>query len=73
METLTRRIYLNIYFNLSRQSVDKAALETDLFELRTLIEAGTPINELSDAAQAKVKKYFTVKKWGSKITVLPNN
>lgn len=73
VETFTRRIYLNIYFNLSRQSADKAALETDLFELRTLIEAGTPINELSDAAQAKVKKYFTVKKWGSKITVVPNN
>ncbi len=53
IETFTRRIYLNIYFNLSRQSADKAAFEADLFELKTLIEAGTPVEELSDAAQEK--------------------
>lgn len=72
-EVFTRRIYLNIYFNHSRQSADKAAFETDLFELKTLLEAGTPACELSEPAQAKVKKYFTIKKWGNRITVVPNN
>lgn len=72
-ETFTRRIYLNIYFNHSRQSADKAAFEADLFELKTLLESGTPVDELPDLSQAKVKKYFTIKKWGGKITVVPNN
>lgn len=73
VETFTRRIYLNIYFNHSRQSADKVAFETDLSELRTLLEAGTPVDELSDSAQAKVKKYFTVKRRGGRVTVVPNN
>lgn len=72
-ETFTRRIYLNIYFNHSRQSADKAAFEADLFELKTLLESGTPVDELPDLSQAKVKKYFSIKKWGGKITVVPNN
>ncbi len=72
-ETFTRRIYLNIYFNHSRQSADKAVFEADLFELKTLLESGTPVNELSDLSQAKVKKYFSIKKWGGKTAVVPNN
>lgn len=73
VETFTRRIYLNIYFNHSRQSADKAAFEADLFELKTLLESGTPVDELPDLSQAKAKKYFSIKKWGGKITVVPNN
>lgn len=72
-ETFTRRIYLNIYFNLSRQSADKSAFEADLFEIKTLAEAGTPMDELPDTAKAKIKKYFTVKKWGDRITAVPNS
>lgn len=72
-ESFTRRIYLNIYFNHSRQSADKAAFEADLFELKTLLEAGTPVCGLSESAQAKVKKYFTIKKRGRRISVVPDN
>lgn len=72
-ETFTCRIYLNIYFNHSGQSADKATFEADLFELKTLLESGTPVDELSDLSQAKVKKYFSIKKWGGKTTVVPNN
>jgi len=72
-ETFTRRIYLNIYFNQSRQAADKVAFDTDLFELKTIIEKGTPLTELSESAQIKANKYFTIKKWGNKITAIPNN
>lgn len=72
-ETFMRRVYLNIYFNHSRQAADKEAFENDLYELKTLIEEGTPVDELAPPAQKKVRKYFTIKTWGRKITVVPNN
>ena len=72
-EIFSRRIYLHIYFNQSRQNDDKTALQDDLYELKTLLESGTPVDELSPAAQEKARKYFTVKKWGNKITATANN
>ena len=73
VETFSRRIYLNIYFNHSRQNADKIALENDLFELKTLLEGGTSIDGLSKAAQEKAHKYFTLKKRGNKVTVVADN
>lgn len=73
VETFSRRIYLHIYFNMSRQNEDKEALQDDLFELKTLLEKGTPIEDLAPAAQEKARKYFTLKKWGNKITATANN
>ena len=73
VEKFERRIYLNIYFNHSRQAADKEAFEKDLYELKILIEGGTPIDELSSSAQEKVHKYFTIKMRGSKITVSSKN
>ena len=73
IEKFSRRIYINIYFNLSRQNADKIAFENDLYEIKTLLEEGTPIDELSPAAQEKARKYFTVKKWGSKLTAVADN
>ena len=73
VETFTRRIYLNIYFNLSRQNADKIAFENDLYELKTLLESGTPMEDLSPAAQDKAHKYFTIKRWGNKVTAAANN
>ena len=68
-ETFTRRIYLHIYFNATRQSEDRVAFENDLYELKTLIEGGTPINELPESSQNKVKKYMKLRTWGDKTTV----
>ena len=48
-------------------------IESNLFELKTLVEAGTPIDQLSPSAQQNIKKYFTIKKRGNKITAVPNN
>ena len=73
VETFSRRLYLHIYFNLSRQNEDKEALQNDLFEIKTLLEKGTPIEDLAPAAQEKARKYFTLKKWGNKITATANN
>ena len=60
-EIFSRRIYLSIYFSSMRQSEDKTAFEHSLYEIKTLIESGTAVQELSDKAQTKVKKYMTVR------------
>lgn len=73
VETFTRRIYLNIYFNLSRQNADKTAFESDLYELKTLLESGVPMENLSPAAQDKARKYFTIKRRGNKVIATANN
>ena len=73
VETFTRRIYLNIYFSLERQNADKVELNSDLYELKNLLEGGTPIEDLSPSAQEKARKFFVVKKWGNKITATANN
>ncbi len=73
VEKFSRRIYLHIYFNLSRQNADKEALQNDLYELKTLLESGTPVDELAPAAQEKAHKYFTLKRWGNKVTAVANN
>lgn len=73
VEKFSRRIYLHIYFNLSRQNADKEALQNDLYELKTLLESGIPVDELTPAAQEKAHKYFTLKKWGNKVTAVANN
>ncbi len=69
VETFKRRVYLHIYFNASRQAEDRIAFETDLMELKSIIEDGTPIDGLSKSAQEKAKKYMTIRTWGGKTTV----
>ena len=68
-KTFKRRIYLHIYFNATRQSEDRVAFENDLYELKTLIEGGTPVNELPESSQNKVSKYMKLRTWGNKTTV----
>ena len=38
-----------------------------------MLESGTAIDDLSPAAKEKANKYFTVKRWGGKITATANN
>ena len=68
-ETFKRRIYLHIYFKATRQSEDRVAFENDLYELKTLLEGGTPLSDLPESSQNKVSKYMTLRTWGSKTTV----
>ena len=72
-ETFRRRIYLHIYFNACRQAEDRAALETDLLELKGLLEGGMDIGQLPERSQEKVRKYMSVRTWGSKTTVSFND
>ena len=73
IETFDRRIYIHIFYNATRQAEDKGTFETDLFDLKTLVESGTPIEDLSESAQSKVRKYFTVRTWGKKTSLIPKD
>ncbi len=72
-ETFKRRIYLHIYFSLSRQNQDRMAFEADLVELKNVLESGIPVEELPEASQRKAKKYLSIRHWGSKIIVTFND
>ena len=68
-ETFERRVYVHIYFNRSRQTEEIDAFDRDVLAVKQLIEAGTPVTDLKPGAQDIVKNYFTIRKWGSKVTV----
>ena len=68
-EVFSRRIYLSIFFNASRQAEERIAFEKDILELKKLIEEGVAVEDLPKSVQAKVKKYLTIRTWGDKVTV----
>ena len=72
-ELFRRRIYLHLYFNPLRRVEQDAAIDKDLFELKTLIEEGTPEEDLSEAAKEKARKYLHMRHHGSKQTVTFND
>ncbi len=72
-ETFKRRIYLHIYFSLSRQNQDRMAFEADLVELKNVIESGVPIEELPETSQRKAEKYLSIRHWGNKVSVTFND
>ena len=45
-EPFRRRIYLHLYFNPFRRAEQDAAFDRDIFELKRLLEEGTPEEEL---------------------------
>ena len=73
VETFCRRIYLHIYFNAARQAEDRTAFETDLMELKALLEDGMDALELPERSQEKIRKYMSVRTWGNKTTVSFND
>ncbi|MBR1442395.1 MAG: transposase, partial [Firmicutes bacterium] len=73
IETFSRRIYINIYFSLARHNAAKVAFESNLYEIKTLLENGSSLEELSPSAQEKALKYFTIKKRGNKVTIVPKS
>ena len=71
-EVFRRRIYLHLYFNPIRRVEQDTAFDKDIFELKRLVEDGTPEDKLSDRAIEKIRKYLLVRHYGSKITVTFN-
>ena len=71
-EVFRRRIYLHLYFNPLRRVEQDTAFDRDIFELKALIEDGTPEEDLSDSAAEKARKFLHVRHYGSKCTVTFN-
>ena len=71
-EVFNRRVYLNVFFNATRRAEEEVSFDEDLIDLRKTIEKGVKVEELSSAAQNKVKKYLHIKRWGNKIFVSYN-
>ncbi len=69
VETFSRRIYLHLFFNPMRQAEDKAAFESELMEIKALLEEGRQQEELSEAAQKKAEKYLRVSRRGGRLSV----
>lgn len=68
-EIFSRRIYLHIYYNATRKVEKDQSFERDLLSLKKTLEEGMSIDDLSDAAQKKVKKYFIIRTWGKKTVI----
>ncbi len=71
-EIFTRRAYLHIFFNASRKVDEDQSFERDLLSLKEKLENGMSIDDLNDAAQKKVKKYFVIRTWGKKTIISIN-
>jgi transposase len=68
-EIFSRRIYLHIYYNATRKVDEDQSFERDLLSLKKTLEEGMSIDDLNDAAQKKVKKYFIIRIWGKKTVI----
>ena len=69
VETFRRRIYLHLFFNRMRQAEEKAAFESELMDIKNLLEAGTQQEELSEAAQKKADKFLRISRRGGRLSV----
>ena len=69
VETFRRRVYLHLFFNPMRQAEDKVAFESELIDIKGLLESGKQEEELSEPAQRKAAKYLRVNHRGGRISV----
>ena len=71
-ESFERRIYLHLYFNPYRKVEQDSLFDKDMFELKYLVEKGTPEESLSPGAVEKIKKYLNINSRGSSVNVTFN-
>jgi transposase len=69
VETFRRRIYLHLFFNPMRQAEDKVAFETELMGIKSLLEEGKQLEDLSESAQKKAEKYLKISHRGGRLSV----
>lgn len=68
-EKFKRRIYLHLYLDIRKKAQKDAALNASLRELKTQLEQGAPLEEMTKRAQALAGKYLSVKVRGKKVAV----
>jgi len=61
-ETISRRLYVHVYYSPDNEAKKELAFRKYLLELKTQVEEG--INEFTDSAQKKIDKYLTCSKKG---------
>jgi Transposase len=71
-ETFRRKVYLHIFYNAAKKVEEDSNFDQDLMSIKKMIEDGTPVEDLSDALQKKIKKYFIIKVWGKKKSISYN-
>lgn len=69
VETFNRRVYLHLFFNPLRQAEDKAAFESELIGIKSLLESGKQVEELSESAQKKAAKYLKISRRAGRVSV----
>jgi transposase len=69
VETFRRRVYLHLFFNHTRQAEDRVAFETELMDIKNLLDSGKQLEELSEAAQKKAGRYLRISRRGGRLSV----
>ena len=68
-ENVRRRVYLQIYFDGYRKAEQDLALEERIHAVQELLEAGTPLQTLSQKMQSVASNYLIIRRRGGKVTV----
>lgn len=61
VETFEKRLYLHIYYNPVKKEKEDAGFYAQIDELKKMLEEGTPVDAMADAAQRKAAKFLTVR------------
>lgn len=61
-ETITRRLYVHVYYSPDNEAKKELAFRKDLLELKAQVEEGT--TEFTESAQKKIDKYLTCSRKG---------
>lgn len=61
-ETLSRRLYVHVYYSPDNEAKKELAFRKDLFELKAQVEGGQA--EFTESAQKKIDKYLTCSRKG---------
>ena len=71
-ETFRRRIYLHLFFNPMRRVEQDSAFDSDIHELKAILEGGATEKDLSEEAAEKAHRFLHIRHYGAKCTVTFN-
>lgn len=61
-EAIRRRVYVHIFYSDERKLEQDSAFNAGLFEIRSMLLNGTPLDDMSDAMKKRAQKYLTIRK-----------